>query len=139
MTTDGRTMAWVSPGGGEVNVWRSDWTGPVRVLWAVPSAPASASGGPSVPPDAVPPTDGPLNRIASPTAAGDLVTFAYNQGWYVADLRTGSYARLTADHGQATASGSALLMDPDDNSVPPERHAYSLLRLDQLPPLPACR
>lgn len=138
MTTDGRTMAWISPGDGEVNVWRSGWKGPVRVLSAALSTPAPASGGPSVPPDAVPPADGSVGRVARPAVVGDLVVFQYNLGWYVADLRTGSYARLTADQAGAAVSSPALLMDSDDSSVPAERRAYSLLFLDRLPPLPAC-
>ncbi|MEU7810134.1 TolB family protein [Micromonospora sp. LA-10] len=138
MTTDGRTMAWISPGEGELNVWRWDWNGPVRVLSAALSTPVPASGGPAVPPSPVPPAGGAVSRVARPAVVGDLVVFQYNLGWYVADLRTGSYARLTADHAEAAVSGSALLMNQDDNSVPAERHAYSLLLLDRLPPLPAC-
>ncbi|MFD6665287.1 hypothetical protein ACFWDK_23330 [Micromonospora chalcea] len=138
MTTDGRTMAWISPGDGEVNVWRSGWNGPVRVLSAALSTPVPASGGPTVPPDAVPPAGGAVSRVARPAVVGDLMVFRYNLGWYVADLRTGSYARLTADHAGAAVSGPALLMDSDDSSVPAERRAYSLLLLDRLPPLPAC-
>ncbi|MFJ5669909.1 TolB family protein [Micromonospora chalcea] len=138
MTTDGRTMAWISPGEGELNVWRWDWNGPVRVLSAALSTPVPASGGPAVPPSPVPPAGGAVSRVARPAVVGDLVVFQYNLGWYVADLRTGSYARLTADHAEAAVSGPALLMNQDDNSVPAERHAYSLLLLDRLPPLPAC-
>ncbi|MEU7760034.1 MULTISPECIES: hypothetical protein [Micromonospora] len=134
MTTDGRTTAWMSRDERDLTVWRPDWTAPVRILRVTPPRPAT----PSLPPGARPPTEDPFHRIASPTAVGDLVLFDYHLGWYVADLRTGSYVRLTADHAQAMVSGSALLMDPDDNSVPTERHAYSLLRLDRLPPLPAC-
>ncbi|MBQ1058425.1 hypothetical protein KBX35_26930, partial [Micromonospora sp. C32] len=131
MTTDGRTMAWISPGEGELNVWRWDWNGPVRVLSAALSTPVPASGGPAVPPSPVPPAGGAVSRVARPAVVGDLVVFQYNLGWYVADLRTGSYARLTADHAEAAVSGSALLMNQDDNSVPAERHAYSLLLLDR--------
>ncbi|AXO35761.1 hypothetical protein [Micromonospora sp. B006] len=138
MTTDGRTMAWISPGDGELNVWRSDWKGSVRILSTALPTSAPASGGPSVPPDPAPPAGGPVSRVARPAVVNDLVVFEYNLGWYVADLRTGSYARLTADDAGAAVSGPALLMDLDDSSVPAERHAYSLLLLDRLPPLPAC-
>ncbi|WP_197494833.1 hypothetical protein [Micromonospora sp. NBRC 110037] len=134
VTTDGRTTAWVSRDERDLTVWRPDWTAPVRILRVTSPPPAT----PSLPPGARPPTDDPFHRIAGPTAVGDLVLFDYHQGWYVADLRTGSYVRLTADHADAMVSGPALLMDPEDNSVPAERHAYSLLRLDRLPPLPAC-
>ncbi|MGW4156776.1 hypothetical protein ACWEDF_26855 [Micromonospora chersina] len=137
MTTDGRTTAWVSRDERDLTVWRPDWAAPVRVFRVTPPSPAPTAG-PSLPPGAGPPTADPFHRVASPTAVGDLVIFDYHQGWYVADLRTGSYVRLTADHAPAVVSGSALLVDPDDTSVPPERHAYSLLRLDRLPPLPGC-
>ncbi|MCG5438489.1 hypothetical protein [Micromonospora foliorum] len=64
--------------------------------------------------------------------------FQYHLGGYVADLRTGSYVRLTADHAHAVVSGEALLVDPDNNSDPAQQHAYSLPRPDRLPPLPPC-
>ncbi|MEU5526766.1 hypothetical protein ABZ744_07485 [Micromonospora chersina] len=137
VTTDGRTTAWVSRDERALTVWRPDWAAPVRVFRVTPP-PRTPTAGPSLPPGARPPTADPFHRVASPTAVGDLVIFDYHLGWYVADLRSGSYVRLTADHARAVVSGSALLMDPDDTSVPPQRHAYSLLRLDRLPPLPAC-
>ncbi|MET8123970.1 hypothetical protein [Micromonospora sp. NPDC005189] len=137
VTTDGRTTAWVSPDERDLTVWRPDWSAPVRVFRVSQPSPSPATA-PSLPSGARPPTVDPFHRVASPTAGGDLVVFNYHQGWYVADLRSGSYVRLTADDAHAVVSGGALVVDRDDNSVPPEREAYSLLRLDQLPPLPAC-
>ncbi|MFC4145805.1 hypothetical protein ACFO0M_06025 [Micromonospora mangrovi] len=140
VTTDGRTTAWVSRDELVLTVWRPDWAAPVRVSRFTPESPSPAAE--TVLPNGVrrPTTDvDPFQRVASPTVVGDLVIFDYDQGWYVADLRTGSYARLTADRADAVVSGGALLVDPDDDSVPPQRQAYSLLRVDRLPPLPECR
>ncbi|WP_328652829.1 hypothetical protein OG598_02330 [Micromonospora sp. NBC_00330] len=136
VTTDGRTTAWVSRDERTLTVWRPDWAAPVRVFRVTP--PPAKAAATSLPPGTRPPTVDPFHTVATPTAVGDLVIFRYHLGWYVADLRTGSYVRLTADHAHAVVSGEALLVDPDNNSDPAQQHAYSLLRPDRLPPLPAC-
>ncbi|SCG70422.1 hypothetical protein GA0074704_4549 [Micromonospora siamensis] len=143
LTTDGLTTAWTSRDELTLTAWRPGWPAPVR-LFRVPPAPKGpppslVPHGSGTPPPAVPDWADPFRTVGRPRAVGDLVVFEFKQGWYVADLRSGSYARLAADHTLPSLTGTALLLDPDDTSVPPERHAYSLIHLDRLPPLPGCR
>ncbi|MFI6241317.1 hypothetical protein ACIBEF_15710 [Micromonospora sp. NPDC050795] len=137
VTTDGQTTAWVSRDGRTLSVWRPAWTAPVRVFRVpAPSPPPPATA--ALPPGVEPQGVAAFDRVASPMAVGDLVVFEFHQGWYVADLRTGSYVRLTADYVHAEVAGGALLVASDDNSTPEEPNAYSLLRLDRMAPLPSC-
>jgi hypothetical protein len=74
-----------------------------------------------------------------PQVGGPLVTWDNGAAQFVADLRTGSYARLTPEFGTTKLSGDALIVTyaPTGKSANPVLDS-TLIRPSQLPALPSC-
>jgi hypothetical protein len=112
----GQTVVWTQwgddQGGDTLMGWRPGWAGP-RALVTVTRT-----------------------RFEWPYVGGDLVSFG-NGAYFVADLRSGSYAQVTPDAGYIRVVGDALVVEyfSGDKTV---TGSTSVVHASQLPPLPKC-
>lgn len=109
------TLAWVDSGVRTLWVWRSGWSAPVRVL-SVPEG----------------------RNLQWVRLADNVVTVDDGTAQFAADLRTGSYTRLTPSYGYTVADGNGLAV-----GYPPARkgtaaRAPSIVNAAHLPALPGC-
>jgi hypothetical protein len=74
-----------------------------------------------------------------PNVAGPIVTWDNGSAWFVADLRSGSYAQITPEFGATTLTGDALVVSyaPTGTKELPVLDS-TLIRPSHLPQLPAC-
>ncbi len=108
------TLAWASPDVRTLWTWRAGWPAPVRAVTV-------AEG----------------RNVQWVRVAGNLVTWDDGTAQFAADLRTGSYTRLTDSYGYTVASDDGLTVGyPPDRTVgrPP-----ALVRVHELAALPRCR
>ncbi|HEY3504168.1 MAG TPA: hypothetical protein VGN37_15465 [Actinocatenispora sp.] len=111
----GTAAAWVDPDVHTLWVWRPTWPHPVRALRV-------AEG----------------RNLQWVRVAGDLVTWDDGTAQFGADLRTGSYARLTPRYGYTVADGDALAVGYAPAAKSGGGDPPTLVRVSDLPPLPAC-
>ncbi|MGA8116361.1 MAG: hypothetical protein WCA46_22110, partial [Actinocatenispora sp.] len=109
------SAAWVGPAVRTLWVWHTGWPRRVRAL-SVPEG----------------------RNIQWVRVAGDLVTWDDGSAQFAADLRSGSYTQLTSAYGYTEARGNGLAVgypptSKDSSAAPP-----TLVRVDELPPLPRC-
>lgn len=108
----GRTAAWVGPRVRTLRVWRAGWPHPVRVRTG--------------------------RNIQWVRVAGPLVTWDNGAAQFAADLRSGSYTRLTTAYGYTVAAGDALAVGyPPDGKTGAARPP-AVVDAGTLPALSGC-
>lgn len=88
-------------------------------------------------------TDGTSGKFMVPGSvssniyvSGDyLAVVADNERGYIIDLTTGQYAALTAELGGGTLDSGVMVVEEAPGGV----DTFWMLRLDEVPPLPACK
>lgn len=119
ITGDGRTWAWIDPGGLTLDAWRSGWDAPVVVRKA-PSG----------------------DNIDWPRVAGDLITWTDSNATFAGDLRSHSYTQITAQYGATVTKGDALGVGyPEEGTGKgsDKSDINYIVAPSKLPQLPACR
>jgi hypothetical protein len=106
------TAAWVGPQVRTLRVWRAGWSHPVRVLTG--------------------------RNIQWVRVAGPLVTWDNGAAQFAADLRSGSYTRLTTAYGYTVAAGDALAVGYPPSGKTGAAPAPTVVDADTLPALSGC-
>jgi len=109
-------VAWVEKGVHRLWAWRPSWPNPRLV--------AEASNG----------------AVEWPVVSGPLVGYVADSDAWIADLRTGSRARVTPYWGAPTAAGRSLAITYPESREKASHPALHTVLVDatQLPPLPGC-
>ncbi|MDI2126562.1 hypothetical protein [Yinghuangia seranimata] len=116
-SSDGVTWAWVAADRRTLFAWREGMTEPAAVVTAAPG-----------------------NVVDGVQVAGDLVTWTDHEATWAADLRTGSFTRLTARYGSADTNGPSVVVSyrADEPVTGTSRATGYTIDATALPPLPPC-
>ena len=114
---DADTFVWSANDLSSLRAWRSGAPGPITIIAQVRQG----------------------EYLQWPNVAGPIVTWDNGSAWFVADLRSGSYAQITPESGATTLTGDALVVTyaPTGTKELPMLDS-TLIRPSHLPPLPAC-
>lgn len=123
--SNGRTWAWIDATSRQVWAWRTDWTAPTKIFYG-----------------------GQGSQVTWLQIAGDLVTWSgivtltgkVVYGVYAADLRAGSYVKLTPDYGSSMAKGTFLEFSYATTKTKSQYipQVSFVVDVSKLPPLPTC-
>jgi hypothetical protein len=116
IASDGRTSAWTDTTLRQVWAWRTDWVAPKKIFDV-----------------------GQGYWVGMIQLTGDIVTWT-GRATYAADLRSGSYVKLTPEYGSSIAKGTHLEFSYNTTGAksqyPP--NISVVIDVSKLPPLPEC-